>query len=281
MEDQHIPILEFLFRKPGVSLPELSNIPGILENRMSDVYGDLQRSNVELYEKIANLQVQNKELRAYASTVAHDLKEPLAVMLIAANLIDKISDMPRDELQAYLRQIKSAVEQMNTTINTLLFFAKVSRVEAPVEYVDMSSVVTNVQERLAYMIKEHQAQLDLPKFWPDAIGYAPWIEEVWANYLSNALKYGGNPPHIKLGASAQPDGMICYWIRDNGPGLTQDAQLKLFSPFDQLDIGKPGNGLGLSIVLGIIEKLGGEVGFESELGRGSRFFFTLPAAPQP
>ena len=155
---------------------------------MPDVYDDLQRSNVELYEKIANLQIQNKELRAYASMVAHDLKEPLAVMLIATNLIDKISDMPRDELQAYLRQIKSAVEQMNTTINTLLFFTKVNRVEAPVEYVDMSSVVANVRDRLSYLIKERQAYIHLPESWPDAIGYAPWIEEVWANYLSNALK---------------------------------------------------------------------------------------------
>jgi signal transduction histidine kinase len=262
-------------------LPALSEVPDILEDQTQDVHSDRQPANEQLFETITTLQIQNEELRAYASTVAHDLKEPLAVMLITANLINRISDMPRAELQGYLRQIKSSVEQMTTTINTLLLFARVSRAEVPVEHVDMTSVVANVQKRLGPMIKARQARLELPETWPDAIGYAPWIEEVWANYLSNALKYGGQPPHIELGASLQPDGMICYWICDNGRGLPLDAQAQLFSPFDQLDICKPGTGLGLSIVLGIIEKLGGEVGFESELGTGSRFFFTLPGAPPP
>ena len=95
---------------------------------------------------------------------------------------------------------------------------QVTRAEAPRESVHMAQVVTNVQARLSYVIQERQAQLILPQVWPDAVGYEPWVEEVWANLLSNALKYGGQPPHVELGASALSDGMLRFWTRDNGPG---------------------------------------------------------------
>ena len=145
----------------------------------------------------------------------------------------------------------------------------------------MERVVANVQDRLSYMIKEQQAEIILPVVWPDAIGYEPWLEEVWANYLSNAIKYGGQPLRVELGASARPDGMLRFWTRDNGPGISPEARTRLFTPYNQLGRLKSnsGHGLGLSIVLSIVEKLGGQVGVESELGKGSLFFFTLPAGP--
>jgi two-component system sensor histidine kinase/response regulator len=74
-------------------------------------------------------------------------------------------------------------------------------------------------------------------------------------------------------------GMVRFWVRDNGPGLTPEAQSRLFTPFTRLDpVRAQGHGLGLSIVRRIAEKLGGQVGVESQLGQGSTFFFTLPAA---
>ncbi len=73
--------------------------------------------------------------------------------------------------------------------------------------------------------------------------------------------------------------MVRFWVRDNGPGLTPEAQSRLFTPFTRLDqVRAQGHGLGLSIVRRIVEKLGGQVGVESQLGQGSTFFFTLPAA---
>jgi len=159
-----------------------------------------------------------------------------------------------------------------------LLFAKVSKSEAPVEHVEMAQVVANVLNRLSAAIKEHQAQIDLPERWPAVIGYAPWIEEVWANYLGNALKHGGQPPQVELGASVQTDGMVRFWMRDHGPGIPVDKQARLFSPYSQTDlVCNPSHGLGLSIVQRIVEKLGGQVGFESEAGKGSLFFFTLRA----
>jgi len=275
--EQRISLLEFLYRKPGVELPEVAEAPGILEGLIQDVFDDLQRSKVELRQQVANLQARNQELEAYAHMVAHDLKDPLTVLVTTSDLIIKIPDLTRKELKEYLQQISSTSLKMNQIINNLLLFAKLSKAEAPLQPVQMARVVAKVQDRLSYMIKEQQAQIIIPEAWPNAIGYAPWLEEVWANYLINALKHGGNPPRVELGASAQPDGMVRFWTRDYGPGLPTKVQAHLFKPISQIDhFSDPGHGLGLSIVFAIVEKLGGQVGVESKPGQGSLFFFTLP-----
>ena len=277
-DKHHLPIPEFLYRKPGANTSKPTEVPERLGDAVWDVFNNIQYSNEQLYDYIVGLRAQNKELETYAQTVAHDLKEPLAVLLLISNLIGKVHDLPRDELTEYLQQIKSTADQMNRIINTLLLFASVGSAQAPVERVDMGGVVKNVRNRLSHMITEHHAQLDLPQSWPGAIGYAPWLEEVWANFISNALKHGGRPPRVELGASTQPDGMVCFWARDNGPGVPPDDQARLFTPFSQISsIDTSGQGLGLSIVLRIVEKLKGQVGVESEAGKGSQFFFTLPA----
>jgi len=139
--EQRVPVLDFLERKTGQNSPGFSEAPENLENLIRDAFDDLQRSKVQLREHVAALQTQNKELEAYASTVAHDLKEPLAVMILTANLITRIPDLTVEELQEDLQRIKSTAYQMNTIINSLLLFAKVSRAEAPVERVDMAWVV--------------------------------------------------------------------------------------------------------------------------------------------
>ena len=100
---------------------------------------------------------------------------------------------------------------------------------------------------------------------------------MWVNYLSNGIKYGGRPPRVELGATVQPDGMVRFWVRDNGPGILLEEQARLFTLFTRLDqVQVKGHGLGLSIARRIVEKLGGQVGTESEIGQGSVFSFTLP-----
>jgi signal transduction histidine kinase len=151
--------------------------------------------------------------------------------------------------------------------------------EVEVQPLDMARIVTEARQRLTPIIKDRRAKITLPvaSAWPPAIGYAPWIEEVWVNYLSNALKYGGRPPCVELGGAVQGNGMVRYWIRDNGLGLSPEEQARLFKPFTRLrQVRAGGHGLGLSIVQSIVEKLGGQVGIESEIGRGSIFSFTLP-----
>jgi len=131
------------------------------------------------------------------------------------------------------------------------------------------------------MDKNSLIKLRLLSAWPEAMGHAPWMEEVWVNYLSNGCKYGGRPPRLELGGENLFDGQVRFWVRDNGNGVALDDLMRLFTPFTRLDqVRTRGHGLGLSIVRRIVEKLGGQVGVSSEgvPGHGSVFSFTLPAA---
>ena len=275
------PLLDFLYRKPGGSLPDLTEEAGILEDILQDAFDDLRRSTFQLRQQVSALQVRNKELEEYAHMVAHDLQEPLSILVLTSDVITDIPDLTSEELKEYLQQIGLTASEMKRIITSLLLFAEVSRAQAPLEPVQMKRVVASAQDRLSHMIKQQQAQIILPEVWPEAIGYEPWLEEVWTNYLSNAIKYGGRPLCVELGASARSDGMLRFWTRDNGPGIAPEARTRLFIPYHQISRlkGTNGHGLGLSIVLSIVEKLGGQVGVESELGKGSLFFFTLPAGP--
>ncbi|MCB0224393.1 MAG: HAMP domain-containing histidine kinase, partial [Anaerolineae bacterium] len=142
-------------------------------------------------------------------------------------------------------------------------------------------IVAEVQQRLAHLIQEYEAKVVISEYWPTALGHKPWVEEVLAYYLSNAIKYGGQPPRVHIGATAQSDGMIRFWVRDNGPGFTSDEQAQLFTEFAHLSQRRVTEySLGLSIVKRIVTKLGGQVGVESDgiPGEGSIFTFTLPRA---
>jgi signal transduction histidine kinase len=160
----------------------------------------------------------------------------------------------------------------------LLLLASIRKEEVDAEPVDMDEVVNRAFARLSHMFDKYHPEVIFPDVWPRAQGYAPWLEEVWVNYLSNGLKYGGQPPRLELGATVQDDGVVRFWIWDNGPGIDPDAQAMLFTEFSRLDkVRAQGHGLGLSIVQRIMDKLDGQCGVESERGQGSLFYFTLPA----
>jgi signal transduction histidine kinase len=155
------------------------------------------------------------------------------------------------------------------------------------------SVMKCVEEalyRLAYNIETNHVVIRKPVTWPSLYGHAPWVTEVLVNYISNAIKYGGNeqngaPPEIELGfdlpgtyASSQSD-HARIWVKDNGNGIPEEKTERLFKEFSRLHSSKyEGHGLGLSIVKSVIDKLGGTVGVEPNEGRGSRFYFTLPVS---
>jgi signal transduction histidine kinase len=149
--------------------------------------------------------------------------------------------------------------------------------EIEVEPLDMGSIVSEVCDRLADSVKKSQAEMILPPEWPVAVGRGAWIEEVWVNYISNAIKYGEQPPCVELGSDVET-GTVRFWVRDNGPGLSAEDQASLFTPFERLhQVRAEGHGLGLSIVRRIVEKLGGQVGVDSQVGAGSTFWFRLAA----
>jgi signal transduction histidine kinase len=271
--------LDSLCKKSGVSLAVLAEDLGFLEDMIEDVFEELQRSRTELTGQVSALQARNRNLEEYVHMVAHDLKEPLVVMAFTSNMITNVPKLTSEILNEYVLQMGLTAFEMKRIINNLLHFAEVSEAERPLEPVHMAEVVANVQNRLSHMIREQQAQIVLPQAWPEAIGYGPWIEEVWANYISNALKYGGRPPYVELGVSASSDDTLRFWVRDNGIGIPPAVCTHLFSSFTPFSrLSDLEHGLGLPIVLRIIEKLGGQVGVESEIGKGSLFYFTLPAA---
>lgn len=222
------------------------------------------------------------ELDAFAHTVAHDLKNPLSVISGFAELmaLPEIILSKEQEMEV-LNNIISSVDKTSRIIDALLMLANVRKTDdLKMEAVDMGLIISEAYGRLVLLFNQHNPEIISPESWPAGMGYAPWIEEIWANYISNALKYGGQPPRIEVGADEPVNGMIRYWIKDNGKGMTDAESRKLFVPFTRLASAKKvdGHGLGLSIVQRIAQKMGGAVGVESTVGRGSLFYFTLAAA---
>lgn len=242
-----------------------------------------KQAEQSLQQFAAELQAHNAELNAFAHTVAHDLKNPLTGLMGSVQLLQfsqrTMSDEQRDDV---LRIMDTTVQKMATIISELLLLASIRAKDAiPKQNLAMEHIVSSVEVRLQDHITATRACIEKPASWPVAAGYAPWVEEVWANYLSNALKYGGNPPKITLGANETDDGFVRFWVRDNGSGIRKTQQAQLFTPFTRLRSARAeGHGLGLSIVQRIIQRLGGSVGVESTLGEGSTFYFTLPV-PAP
>lgn len=224
-----------------------------------------------------------EELDAFAHTVAHDLKSPLHGLIGYASLLaDGLDSFSREELIQYLGTIERYGFKMNNIIDDLLLLSSVRSLnEVAIEPIDMTLIVEGALVRLDYLVDEQRAQVTCPGIdaWPRASGYAPWVEQVWVNYLSNALKYGGEPPQITLGADVCDDGFVRFWVRDRGPGIAPEDQKRLFRDFSRVgEMKVEGHGLGLSIVQRIIKRLGGAVGVNSTVGEGAQFYFTLPAA---
>jgi signal transduction histidine kinase len=271
-----------------------------LQRRFQAANSELERSLEALAYANVELLERNEELDAFAHTVAHDLKNPLTAVIGYSGLLeDRYTTMPVEQLGNFLHAIARTSRKLDTIIDELLLLAgvrKIGKIEP--QRLDMAGIVAEAQGRLTDLIEEYHAEIVVPEAaaWPAALGRGSWVEEVWANYLSNAIKYGGTPPKIEVGytpgeQAAQPEtghhdtasreSKITFWVRDNGDGIALEEQERLFAPFEELHkVRAKGHGLGLSIVRRIVEKLGGQVGVESEPGQGSLFFFTLPAASE-
>lgn len=234
----------------------------------------------QLQARGRQLEKRNDELETFSYAISHSLRSPLGVVKL--NLQDIPEEIFDDDNLRKLRLAIGANDKMTQIIDSLLIFARVVNHKAyEKQPLDMGVLIANVlQQRLSPLFRKYQGKITYHSKvddWPIVLGYAPWVEEIWANYLSNGLKYGGRPPHLELGADLQDDRTVRFWVRDNGEGLEKDLINQLFKPFVRLHRDRAeGQGLGLSIVQKIVERLDGEVGVESSRGEGCLFYFTLP-----
>ncbi len=301
-------------RQLAVANAQLEEYSHTLEQKVAQRTRELVEVNTRLQAYTQELELRNAELDAFAHTVAHDLKNPLSALVGFSSLLEaRLPRMPQEQVLANLQRIKQNSYKIALPIYELLLLASVRKLEdVKTQPLDMAQIVAEACRRLEDMKTRAQAEITLSATWPMVLGYAPWVEEVWVNYLSNAIKYGGNPekgipPRLELGYTildcrlpiadldscrpakmqlpeienlkstiANPQSKIAFWVRDNGPGLTPEERARLFAQFERLNQTRAeGHGLGLSIVRRIVEKLQGEVGVISAVGAGSTFWFTL------
>ncbi len=244
---------------------------------------EAQSSRNRVLEEQINLHEQMiTDLESYADNIAHDLKNPIAVISTYMELIemDLEGQIPEESYRA-IKNVTATAEKMNSIVDSLLTLARARKQAIMPQPIQMDEVLRNSIERLELPIRQKNARIHVSHPLPDALGHDSWLEEVWVNYIGNAIKYGGNPPEVHIGAVPLADGLIRYWVSDNGKGLSIDEQTHLFQKFERLGQNKiDGHGLGLTIIKTVVERLGGSVGVTSSgiPGEGSTFSFTLPVA---
>lgn len=279
-----------------IQVPSADGLTRTVEMRTSPIYWRRQHANLVLLRDISeqkraalameqyarDLEVHNEDLDAFAHTVAHNLKAPLTHIILAADLLDLNKNSMSMDCVNYVGTIVNYGRKMTEIIDDLLLLAEVrAREDLLLLPLNMVRLVRDVELRLKSLITQYNGRVTVLNIegWPHVVGYAPWIEEVWTNYITNGLKYGGRPPQLEIGCAILPNHRVRFWVRDNGDGIPAEEQPALFQPFSRLKApGVEGHGLGLSIVRRIVEKLGGEVRVESQLGEGSEFSFILPLA---
>lgn len=249
-----------------------------LEQLVAERTLDLQNKTTQLENKSEELILQNRELDAYAHTVAHDLKQPVSNLMGASNLLTAENlQLSAEKNRLLLESIQQSAKKMHAIIDALLLLASVRKNEQlQLEKVNLEHTAHEAHHRLLSSSLERHAQIHFSGKWPQVKANPQWVEEVWVNYLSNAIKYGGDAPTIEIGVTNLSNGFVKCWVQDSGKGLDQKKQEKLFEQFTRLDPSSAeGHGLGLSIVQRIVHKLGGEVGYERSPQGGSIFWFTL------
>jgi len=235
----------------------------------------------KLEAALAELADKNTELETFVYTVSHDLKTPIVTIegFIGA-LREDFGDLIDENAERYLDYMSAASRKMELLINDLLYLSRIGRLpERKIEF-SFDDLMKKVLNTLQPHIDESGVTLSVEKGIPLIYGEIERLGQVVENLLSNAVKYIGkeNPaPRIDVGAIEQ-GGRKVFFVRDNGIGIEKNYYQKIFEIFQRLPSGKKigeGTGVGLTIVKRIVEHHGGKVWLESELGKGTTFFFTL------
>jgi signal transduction histidine kinase len=221
-----------------------------------------------------------EELEAFSYSVSHDLRAPLRTMQgFTQALLEDYGDRLDSTGRDYARYITEAALQMDTLISDLLEYSRLRRTEIRLQPTDLTVVTEAVLSQLADQLHKRQAQVNVEAPLPQVMAHRTTLTQAIANLLTNAIKFVESDvqPKVRVWAEERQD-WIRLWVADNGIGIDPEHQERIFRVFERLHGVEvyTGTGIGLAIVHKGIERMGGQVGVESQLGQGSRFWVDLP-----
>ena len=248
-----------------------------LENRVLERTKELQRRTRELEAK-------NAELDQFTYVASHDLQEPLRKLVSFSQLLEQ--DM-EGELNPRAKQdlfyITDAARRMQRLVQDLLAYSRFGRSSMKWEFISLEGCVTCVLDMLAGRIESTHAKITRDQL-PSVYGDATMLTQLYQNLIGNALKFvhRGETPVIHISARLADDRWT-FGVRDNGIGIEREYLQQIFAPFQRLHgPGEyEGTGIGLAICQKSVERHGGRIWVESELGAGAHFKFTLPTTAEP
>ncbi len=239
---------------------------------------ELMNTQDELRETINKLETSNMELEQFAYVASHDLQEPLRMVTSFTQLLEKrYKGHIDEEADEYIGFVVDGSHRMKDLIDDLLAFSRLNTQAGEFKLVSLHLLVDDVVKNLKPSIDENNAQITYNKL-PTMMVDPSQISQLFQNLISNAIKFHGEkPPKIHI-SSEQSDNERIFTVSDNGIGIDPEHQKQIFSIFKRLHTREEydGTGIGLSICKKIVERHGGRIWVESELGKGSTFYFTIP-----
>jgi light-regulated signal transduction histidine kinase (bacteriophytochrome) len=245
---------------------------------------DLQALNESLEERIKErtheLEASNRELAAFSYSVSHDLRAPVRTINAFMDVLyEDFGEQIPEEAFDNLNRIKRAGKKLNQLIDDMLGLARVSRAEMVRQRVDIGKIARNEQALLQEQNPDRRVEVTIMpeiQVWGDE----GLLTILYQNLLSNAWKYTArnkDPAKIEVGMQKGEHGESVFFVSDNGVGFDMRYADKLFRPFQRLHSEEEfeGNGVGLATILRIVNRHGGTIWAESEVGKGATFYFTL------
>jgi signal transduction histidine kinase len=249
---------------------------------LNDLVKRVEEAQIKLARSQKQLKATQKEMDEYTYVISHDLKEPLrGIEAFSKFLLDDYRDKLDEEGRHHVDVIRNSALRMQRLINDLLKFSRLAQQKNPFAPVGLNAMLMHVRVNLQYALDAKKVDLRVDKM-PTVMCDATAMTEVFHNLISNAVKYNDKPhPVVEVGCeekSGPQTGQAEYVIhvRDNGMGIKQEYFEKIFQIFQRLQRDDEGTGIGLTIVKRVVEWHGGRIWVESELGKGTAFYFTLP-----